>query len=282
MQKHFIFSGLFVVLAVGIAPAWWVKGHENIAQGAASRLPEAMPAFYRAGGKHLAHFAGDPDRWKNREAKHLRAAESADHFLDLEDFEGKDLPADRYKAAAMLARMKHRPEFTGMLPYAMMEYFDRLSCAFYDYRADPNNESIHMKCLVYGGNLAHFTGDAAMPLHTTRDYDGKRGPDGKMMQRGIHAKIDSFPEKFGLTPEEICRGLEPKPIDDMWAYVMRAIHESHQHVNRCYELDAAGAFEKPTTESREFILQRCRVGAQLTMDLWYNAWLRSEKLPPHY
>jgi hypothetical protein len=282
MRKYSLFSVLLVLLAVSTSSAWWVKGHEGIAQAAASRLPEAIPTFFRAGGKHLAHFAGDPDRWKNPAAKHLRAAESADHFLDLEDYEGQQPPADRYKAAAVLARMRHRPERTGMLPYAMMEYYDRLSCAFYDLRADPNNEAIRMKCLVYAGNLAHFTGDAAMPLHTTRDYDGKKGADGKMVQRGIHAKIDSFPEKFGLTPEEIGRGLEPKVIEDMWGYIMKAIHESHSHVQRCYDLDAAGAFDKPTAESREFILQRCRAAAQLTMDLWYNAWLRSANMPPHY
>src|SRR5262249_16959247 len=128
----------------------------------------------------------------------------------------------------------------------------------------------------------HFTGDAAMPLHTTRDYDGKKGDDGKLVQRGIHAKIDAFPEKNGLGAEEICRGLEPKKIDDVWAHVIQTIKESHTHVGRCYELDPAGAFDKPTDESRKFILERCRVGAQLTMDLWYSAWLRSEKMPAHY
>ena len=43
-----------------------------------------------------------------------------------------------------------------------------------------------------------------------------------------------------------------------------------------------GAFDKPTEESRKFILGRCRVGTQLTMDLWYSAWLRSEKMPKPY
>jgi hypothetical protein len=61
----------------GLAPGWWVKGHESITQAAAARLPDELPAFFRNGGKHLAHFAGDPDRWKNRETPVLRAAERA-------------------------------------------------------------------------------------------------------------------------------------------------------------------------------------------------------------
>ncbi|HEY1860837.1 MAG TPA: hypothetical protein VGG61_10810, partial [Gemmataceae bacterium] len=238
--------------------------------------------FFRSGGIALAHYSGDPDRWKNPSAKYLRAAEAPDHFLDLEDFEEQQLPADRFQAAALLLKLKHRPEQTGMLPYALMENFERLCCAFYDLRKDPDNPAIRAKCLVYAGVLAHFTGDAAMPLHTTRDYDGKKDSNGKVAQKGIHAKIDGFPEKNKFTTEEIAQGLKARSIEDVWVYVMKTIKESHAHIGRCYELDEAGAFDKPSDESRKFILERCRVGAQFTMDLWYTAWIHSEKMTPPY
>jgi hypothetical protein len=266
---------------VAVASGWWVKGHESVTEAAAAGLPDDVPAFFRTAGKTIAHFAGDPDRWKNRDATFLRAAESPNHYLDLEDLEGKDLPADRHEAFRLVTSLKHKPEQTGTLPYALMENYDRLSCAFKDYRDDPKNPAVQMKCQVYAGILAHYTGDTVMPLHTTRDYDGKRR-DGKVLQKGIHAKIDAFPEKNGFTAEEICRGLKAKQIDDVWKYVMQTIKESHQHVERCYELDAAGVFDKPTPESRKFIMERCRAGAQFTMDLWYTAWLRSAKMPAHY
>ena len=92
-----------------------------------------------------------------------------------------------------------------MLPYAIMENYDRLACAFYDYRADPDNKAAQAKCLVYAGNLSHFTGDCVMPLHTTRDYDGRKQADGEIKQKGIHAKIDAFPEKNDFTAEEVAR-----------------------------------------------------------------------------
>jgi hypothetical protein len=57
---------------------------------------------------------------------------------------------------------------------------------------------------------------------------------------------------------------------------------SHTHIDKAYELDAAGAFDTPTEESRAFVMARCRAGAQFTMDLWYTAWLKSAKLPAHY
>ena len=39
--------------------------------------------------KQLGHLSGDPDRWKNRSCKFLRAAEAPDHYIDMEDLEGK-------------------------------------------------------------------------------------------------------------------------------------------------------------------------------------------------
>lgn len=282
MRKCVLGSFLITLALTATVAAWWVKGHGTIAEAAAARLPDDVPAFFRAGGKHLAHLAGDPDRWKNPKTPFLRAAEYADHFLDLEDLEGNELPDTRYKASRLIVKLNRLPEKVGMIPYALMEHYERLACAFKDYRDDPKNETVHMKCLVYAGVLSHYTGDCAMPLHTTRDYDGRNQPDGKVTQKGIHAKIDSFPEKFGLTAEEIGRGVEPKHIEDMWGYVQKTIRDSHSHIERCYELDQAGAFDKPTPESRAFILERCRAAVQFTADVWYTAWLRSAKLPKPY
>ncbi|MBX9626829.1 MAG: hypothetical protein K2X82_23720 [Gemmataceae bacterium] len=272
-------------LGSGLATAvWWSGGHESITAAAAARLPDDVPAFYRRGGKHLAYFSVDPDRWKNRAATFLRRAEEGNHFLDLEDLDGKELPGtNRFDGQRLIYyKLKKDPSRVGLLPYAILENYERLMLGFYDYRQTPGDEAVPMKCLVAGGVLAHYTADAAMPLHTTRDYDGRPQPEGGFQQKGIHARLDAFPEKNKIGPEEITRGLEAKVIDDVWGHVMKFIAESHTHVGKCYELDAAGAFENPTDESRAFVLARCRAGAQLTLDLWYTAWVKSEKLPPHW
>lgn len=285
-QIVLIVTGIAVACFVvaSLAVGWWSGGHETIAEAAAARLPDDVPAFFRKGGKELAHFACDPDRWKNREMIFLRRAEEGNHYLDTEDLEGKALPGtNRFDAMKMIyTDLKKDPSRVGLLPYAIMEEYEKLVVGFYDYRKAPTNPAIPMKCLVYGGTLAHYTGDSAMPLHTTRDYDGLKQQDGSIKQKGIHAKIDGFPEKNGFKPEEVCRGLEPKKIDDVWKYVIKFLEESSTHIPKCYELDAAGAFDKPTDESRAFIMTRVRAGTQFTLDLWYNAWLRSEKLPAHW
>ena len=292
----------FLALSLAPAPAWWVKGHGFIAEAAASRLPDEMPAFFRAAGKQLNYLAGEPDRWKNPEAKYLRAGESPNHYIDLEDYEDKELPLDRYKAGALLEKLGRAPDKAGVLPYALMEGFERLAVAFHDYREicekekkaraegnddalralEPLRQAIEMKCIVYAGALSHYTGDASMPLHTTRDYDGRKGPDGSFVQKGIHAKIDGFPETHGFTAQEISVGVSPKEIEDVWRHVLKTIKESHTHIEQCYTFDKDHGFERPTPEVREFIMQRCHVGAQFTADLWYTAWKRSEKLPASY
>jgi hypothetical protein len=285
MRRSLLCLAVVAVLAclfISAAKAWWVIGHASITEAAASVLPDEMPAFFRASGKSLGHLAGDPDRWKNREATFLRNSESPHHFLDMEDLEGNEIPRDRFTALALMNKLSRPPDKIGLLPWAIMEGFDRLTVAFYDYRQEPSNPAVTMKCIVYAGTLAHYTTDASMPLHTTRNYDGKPGPDGKMVQKGIHAKIDGFPEKNKFTPEEICRGLEARRVDDMFDYMVKFIKESHTHIDKCYELDLAKAFDSPTDESRAFIMARCRAGAQFTMDVWYNAWLKSAKIGPAF
>ncbi len=160
----------------------------------------------------------------------------------------------------MLTELKQDPEKAGMLPYAILENYERLCCAFRDYRETPDDPAVRSKCIVYAGVLSHLTGDLAMPLHTTRDYDGRPGADGKVEQKGIHAKIDAFPERNSMTAEEMARGLKAVAVEDVWGRVQQALTDSHARVDRCYELDRAGAFDKSTDEARTFILERCRAG----------------------
>src|SRR4051794_6523105 len=170
-----------VVAAWGAARAWWVIGHGTITEAAALALPDDMPGFYRAAGRSLAHFAGDPDRWKNRAATYLKGVEAPNHFLDTEDLEGNPVPADRFQAILLYHKLNKGIDKVGFLPYAIVEGFDKLTIAFYDYRQEPSNPAVPMKCLVHGGTLAHYTTDAAMPLHTpaTTTAGRSRGAGGR-------------------------------------------------------------------------------------------------------
>src|SRR3954471_24118368 len=107
MRKRTFYALALIVAATitGVAPAWWVKGHETITEAAAMALPDDMPAFFRAAGKSLAYCAGDPDRWKNKGTPTLKDAESPHHFLDVEDLDGNAPPPGRYKALALMQKL---------------------------------------------------------------------------------------------------------------------------------------------------------------------------------
>ncbi|MFO0812593.1 MAG: hypothetical protein U0796_05210 [Gemmatales bacterium] len=277
-----VFSLALLAVLTSTSSAWWVKAHGSIAEAACKALPDDMPAFFRAGGKHLNHLAGEPDRFKNKASEFLRITEAPEHYIDLEEFGGETLPRDRFKALDLSKKRGVTPEKAGYLPYALMEHYDRLACAFYDYRKDPDNEAVRMKCLVYAGILSHYTGDACMPLHSTRDYDGRMGINGKMQQKGIHAKIDGFPENFNFTAEELARNITVTKLDDPWVHLLEVIQESHHHVERCYEIDLTGGFDRPTEESHAFIMKHCRRSAEFTARMWYSAWLKSATMPAPY
>lgn len=273
--------GVLAGLATQVG-AWWSGGHEVIAEAAVAILPDEVPAFFRAAGKQLAHYSVDPDRWKNPGATNLKGSESPEHFIDLELYQGKPLPTGRYQAIKLLLELKVDPEKAGLLPYAILDNYDRLRVAFYDHRQDPTNEAIRAKCLVHAGALAHYTADLAMPLHTTVHYDGRPDREGKMQQKGIHARIDAFPERNNFSAAELSRGLTAKAPEEPFKQVVGSITDSHKHVDRCYTVDAAGAVLKPTEASRQFFVERCRFGVQLTADLWLSAWQASAKLPKHW
>ena len=227
-------------------------------------------------------MAGDPDRWKNPGTKHLRATEGPEHFLDLEDLGGNEIPEDRYQAIQLIIRLNKSPDKVGLLPHALLEGYEKLACCFQDWREKPEDLVRQWRCLVYAGSLAHYAGDCAMPLHTTKDYDGRVREGKPTQQKGIHARLDAFPEKHGITVDEIFQGLKLEPTDNTWARILAEFRASHRLVDETYRLDAAGGFQDPSSESRAFVLARCQAAARLTADLWIAAWEKSKTLPKPY
>jgi hypothetical protein len=272
-------AAIVSLLASQPARAWWIGGHKLMTAAAAAKLPEDMPVFFRAAGEALADSAAEPDRWKDAAAPHLRAAERPEHFIDLEYLDGAPVPELRPDLVKLYHSKNIEPAKGGVLPCSLMEGYERLMLAFHHCRTHPDSEAARQRALVYGGWVAHYAEDAAMPLHTTTHYDGKPGPNGQVAQKGIHARIDAYPEHFGLTVESLGERLAAKPSASVWPVIVKALEESHACVAQCYELDAAGGFDTAPEKVREFILKRARAATQLTLELWYSAWQNSAQVP---
>lgn len=289
---------------------WGNEGHQAINRAAAERIPASLPAFLRKAGPRLEYLGPEPDRWRHKEEAFLKNAQEPDHFIDLERVEWLNpLPVGRYnfdralyeKRAALLAQSHSAanprpgdlqpddllPERVGLQPYIMVEIYERLKVAFRDYRhlkaENKKTEPVEQNIVFYMGWLGHYVGDASNPLHTTVKYNGWVGPNPNhyTTEHKIHMLMESEFVGKNLAQLQFANLVAaPVKLDDPWQDYQKYLRASNGLVERCYQLEQSGGFTgEGTTESRQFIRERLAAGAQMLVNLWYTAWLESEKEP---
>jgi len=266
---------LLLFCAATRTAAWWSGGHQLCTRAAVQALPDDMPKFFREGVLDLSEMSTEADNWKHATAPHLKTTEQPEHFIDLEYLGNQPIPERRFDLAKIYVQQNVDLNRGGFLPYAIQEGYERLMLAFREHRNRPEAESVKRRILVYAGWLAHYCQDAAMPLHTTRHFDGRPGANGTLEQKGIHARIDSYPEQNGFTPEMLCEGLKIESTPAIFPLIVAQLRASHEKVNLCYELDRKGAFQERPEAGRELMLACTRAGTKLTAQIWYSAWVNS-------
>jgi hypothetical protein len=224
--------------------------------------------------------------FKNRATGNLNDAEYGEHYIDWELLKGLPLPPTRNEFLQLCAREKLEPKKVGLLPYAIAEWTERLAVAFAEHRKWPENPHVRTRCLVYAGNLSHYTADLCMPLHTTIDFDGRARPDGSSPRSGIHAKVDSLVEKLALKPADLANDQSVAPAEALLPVIVKEIHRSRAMIDRTYELEAKLPPERgdwtPTPEVRAFARERARAATRFTASMYLTAWRKSAgiTLPP--
>ncbi|MBI2191894.1 MAG: hypothetical protein HYU36_07915 [Planctomycetes bacterium] len=292
--------GLVVLLGmVGFAPnafGWGEGGHILIARTAAAKLPRSLPAFLRDEGDLLGYLCIQPDRWKHT-AGELRAVEAANHFLDMENLPpaipgGPVYPATRIDFLIQIGESKQKVDAVGLLPYQVLEYFLRLKGAFMEYRwaqEDPKGKqarspltrgsmrSVELNALHYAGILAHYAGDAAQPLHASIFYDG-RGADGQPAKTGVHYRFEIDLVRDFVDPESL-PGLvgRPRVLKDLLGETHRILAESNALVGPLLDLDEKGKVASGDPAASSLARKRLAAGSQFLLDLWYTAWVQSER-----
>ena len=174
----------------------------------------------------------------------------------------------------------------GILPYHLEAAQRDLTRAF--------AEGDLARALQLSAELGHYLGDAAVPLHTTVNYDGQLTG-----QRGIHAFWESrLPELFAEGEFDGLVG-PARYVDDERAYFRGIIADSHAHVDSvllveadlsrtvppelqdCYEErlgDVARvpcrAFARAYFERLDgMVEERFRAAVLATGNMWYTAWV---------
>src|SRR5260370_8657404 len=100
MVRLVVAAAMVPVMMVQPSSAWGGDGHRMINRLAGAALPSDVPEFLRSpqGLNALEYYGPEPDRWRAHTEPELNAAQSPEHFIDLEDADllGPTLPPRRY------------------------------------------------------------------------------------------------------------------------------------------------------------------------------------------
>jgi hypothetical protein len=266
--------GVLATALLGVLPAprpaaaWGLAAHRWIALRAA-----ALTRCGALGAEHAAEIAAralEPDTVLKAR---LGAAEEARHFLNLDAYGAPPFAAlPRDEAVAVRRYGRAALEREGVLPWYGGRLARRLA-------AEITRGDIAAARLT-AGHLAHYAGDATMPLHATVNYDGTR-----THQRGLHRRVEArlVDERLAAYTADAARVRVGQPIPPLRAEtaLFAALTASFDAVAAVLAADRAarrGArvgspryFRRLDADLHALLAARLGAAAVLTAALWDGA-----------
>jgi hypothetical protein len=271
--------------------AWGEHGHKLSGRAAATRLPKAMPDFFRKEVDRLEYLNPEPDRWRSRTLMEMNEAFSYDHFLDLEMVPAAAIDAeDRYAyLVALYQAGVKEPEKAGLVHFHILELYQRLRTEFHLWRNAKDKKTrqwIEQRILNDAGILGHYASDAANPHHSTIHYNGwdknTPNPNGYTTDNTFHGRFESEYVQSHIRISDLLPliNAQPRVIENPRAEILAYLRNSNSLVERLYQLDKQAKFDKQTTapENKQFAIDRLVAGTEMLRALWWTAWVKSETL----
>lgn len=169
--------------SISLLFAWGMYGHQHINHAAVFALPPEMRVFFYNHIDFITEESTVPDL---RKYTLNDRAEGPRHYINIEGIE--TIPIDSLPRIMKDARAKYDDKTLqkmGLLPWYIQEMEEKLTKAFKEKRKT--------EILFLAADLAHYLGDANMPLHTSLNHDGQL-----TNQKGIHSFFEAqLPEYFG-------------------------------------------------------------------------------------
>jgi hypothetical protein len=290
-----------------LCAAWGPRGHQSANRAAVRALPADGPIFLKEYEDWIAKTGPLPDSWRGNTEPYSKIFEDPNHGWFKEQFAFMTtIPRSRYEFVLRLydEHLKIREKdpdraaltnvrWTGTLPYAAMENYDRMKSAMRLYRraiADTSPESkkdaryFAQDIAFYMGWLGHYTADGAQPLHDSIHHDGWQGPNPKQYTTDprVHGRFETaFVDLIELTESDLAPLMtKPAVLADPFAAILAHLDDASTHVEEVYVLDKSGAFADKSNESAARLARgQLAKAAALLRDLTYTAWVESAKLP---
>jgi hypothetical protein len=219
----------------------------------------------------LAYHGMDADYRKNEDP-----TEGPKHYIDIDNYP-EFQSTGRIPHTLDSVYMYHHPYFVeeqGTLPWVVEDTYDSLVGCFVYRDWD--------RAVLVAADLGHYVGDAHMPLHLTRNYNGQfSGND------GIHYRYES--EMIGAYSAEI--GFEGDPIgsvEDVNSYIFDIIYRNYPYVDSILSADDYAAQLAGNTwsaeytsalweKTRSFTIHLLRDATYALTELIYTAWAEAGK-----
>ena len=303
MRRLLAVAASLALLAPDAALAWGRRGHSVIDAAAIEAIPEDGPTFLKKHIDYIAASASLPDSWRGNAEGFSKIIEDPNHGWFREQFTFlSPIPRSRYEFVLALYD-RHRqikdsdPEtaartnvrWTGTLPYAAMEAYDRIVVCMRQVRqvtaAADDPTFAEQTCTFDVVRLGHYIGDGANPMHNSIHSDGWRGdnPDGFTTDRSVHGRFESrFVDGIGLTPADILPRINApvRQQGDMFDLVLAYLDESGDLVGEVYQLEQRNGFaDFADPDVREMVYGRTAAGAAMLRDMLCRAWAESANPP---
>jgi hypothetical protein len=243
MRAAIAVVGLLVLLSSASTGAWGFDGHRFIAGLAIDLLPPELKPFYEKARVFVTEHSIDPDLWRN--AGWIE--EPPRHFLDIDAF-GKEppfpeLPHDYDAAVAKFG--KEMVDKNGLLPWRAAEIHARLRKGFEAVKEGSSPWAAD-DVKFFSALIAHYAGDAFVPLHAVVNYDGQ-----VTMQHGVHSRFETdlfrqYQAKLRLTPPPV------KPVTDAREFVFDALYEGFRLSSAVLDADAKAIGDRDEYDDRYY------------------------------
>lgn len=268
-----------LIVAVLTGSGWGFFAHEKINRLAVFTLPPEMMGFYKKNIRYITEASTSPDR-----RRYAVPDEAPRHYIDMDDYGDSALiKLPKYWKQAVEKFGEDTLKAHGIVPWHIVKMFNQLKESF--LLNDP------AKILRSSAELGHYVGDANVPLHTTRNYNGQLSG-----QNGIHAFWESrLPELYFLDYDFFVGPASyiSDPQELAWAAVRKSAscvdsvlsEEKNLSVNmkakfnyetkgkqtiKVYAVDFSRHYHEKLSGMVE---RQFRASVKMTGDLWYTAWV---------
>lgn len=252
----------YLLLSLGLPlTAWGPKGHRLAADGALRTLPPNLRTWYLNREPEFTQASLEPDLWKERDP-----AEATRHRIFCETYGGAaSVPVQASIAKQHVGAWAF--EAGGQLPWVIAERYRLLVRAFQG--GDPK------AVVAASGWLCHYIADAQVPLHTTRNRNGK-----ETAQKGVHKRWETKLLERGVG--EFQKPRSARASEDPSQAISTWILESHGLVAPLLEADRTAALQAGlggASQAEHFwenqktvVHQQLQRSSEYTGDFLLSAW----------